>query len=48
MITALAIFAVIGVGLGLWGECAEQRRLGRMARDCKKKMGRETPPEVPQ
>lgn len=33
MITALAIFAVIGVGIGLWGEFAEQRRLSRMAQD---------------
>lgn len=36
MITALAIFAAVGVGLGLWGEFSEQRRLGRMARACKK------------
>ena len=27
MITALAIFAVIGVGIGLWGEFSEQRHL---------------------
>lgn len=36
MITALAIFVAVGVALGLWGEFAEQRRLGRMARACKK------------
>ena len=35
MITTFAIFAVIGVGIGLWGEFAEQRRLGRMARKYK-------------
>lgn len=40
MITALAIFAAVGLGLGLWGEFSEQRRLGRMARDCKKGRGR--------
>lgn len=40
MITALAIFAVIGVGIGLWGEFSEQRRLSDMARDCKKERGR--------
>ena len=33
MITALAVFAaVIGVGIGLWGEFSEQRRLRDMAR----------------
>ena len=32
MITALAIFAVIGVGIGLWGEFAEQRHLSDRAR----------------
>jgi len=32
MITALAIFAVIGVGIGLWEEFSEQRRLRDMAR----------------
>ena len=32
MITALAIFAVIGVGIGLWGEFSEQRHLSDMAR----------------
>lgn len=36
MITALAIFAAVGVALGLWKEFSEQRRLGRMARDCQK------------
>lgn len=36
MITALGIIAaVIGLGLGLWDEYREQRRLGRMARECK-------------
>lgn len=35
MMTALFIFAVIGVGIGLVGEVSEQRRLGRMARECK-------------
>ncbi len=40
MITFLVIFAALGVALGLWGEFAEQRRLGRMARDCKKGRGR--------
>lgn len=39
MIAALAIFAAVGMGLGLWEEFSEQRRLGRMARACKK--GRE-------
>lgn len=38
MIAALAIFAA--VGLGLWGEFSEQRRMARMARDCKKGRGR--------
>lgn len=32
MITALAIFVVIGVSIGLWGEFSEQRRLSDMAR----------------
>lgn len=36
MLTALLILAVIGVGIGLVGEVSEQRRLGRMARGCKK------------
>ncbi len=40
MIAALAIFAVIGVSIGLWGEFAEQRRLKRMTRDCKTERGR--------
>lgn len=35
MISVLAILAVIGLALGLWGEFSEQRRLGRMARACK-------------
>lgn len=40
MITALAVFAaVIGVGIGLWEEFSEQRRLNRMARDCKTERG---------
>lgn len=37
MITFLAIFVALGVALGLWGEFAEQRRLRRMAQDCKER-----------
>lgn len=37
MITALAIFAAIGVGLGLWKEFSEQRRLSRMAQELKER-----------
>ncbi|WP_288229135.1 hypothetical protein [uncultured Desulfovibrio sp.] len=37
MITALAVFVAVGVVLGLWGEFSEQRRLKRMAQDCKER-----------
>lgn len=35
MIAVLGIAVVIGIGVGLWNEFSEQRRLGRMARECK-------------
>ena len=34
VITIFGIAAGLGLALGLWGEFSEQRRLGRMARDC--------------
>lgn len=37
MITALAVFVAVGVALGLWEEFSEQRRLKRMAQDCKER-----------
>lgn len=37
MITALAVFVAVGVVLGLWREFSEQRRLKRMAQDCKER-----------
>ncbi len=36
MIAVFAVFVAVGIALGLWGEASEQRRLSRMARDCKK------------
>ncbi|WP_288956948.1 hypothetical protein [uncultured Desulfovibrio sp.] len=37
MITFLVIFSALGVTLGLWREFTEQRRLKRMAQDCKER-----------
>ena len=39
MIAALAFFTVIGIGL--WEELSEQRRLAGMARDCEARRGRQ-------
>lgn len=35
MIFLCITLASLGVGIGIYGELAEQRRLARMARDCK-------------
>lgn len=37
MITFLAVMAAIGLACGLWQEFSEQRRLARMARECKER-----------
>lgn len=40
MIGIIILFIALGLGCGLWGEFAEQRRLKRMTRDCKTERGR--------
>lgn len=37
MMLAFAVFTGLGLAFALWGEISERRRLGRMARDCRRR-----------